>query len=58
MSTLQFYFLFPSLFMLHELEEIIWMPSFVKNYQPIFQIIESFLITLLLLSMLLSWSNF
>ena len=31
MSTLQFYFLFPSLFMLHELEEIIWMPSFVKK---------------------------
>ena len=31
MSTLQFYFLFPSLFMLHELEEIIWMPSFIKK---------------------------
>lgn len=31
MTTLQFYFLFPSLFMLHELEEIIWMPSFVKK---------------------------
>ena len=31
MSTLQFYFLFPALFMLHELEEIIWMPSFVKK---------------------------
>ena len=31
MSTLQFYLLFPSLFMLHELEEIIWMPSFVKK---------------------------
>ena len=31
MSTLQFYFFFPSLFMLHELEEIIWMPSFVKK---------------------------
>ena len=31
MSTLQFYFLFPSLFMLHELEEIVWMPSFVKK---------------------------
>lgn len=36
MSTLQFYFLFPSLFMLHELEEIIWMPSFVKTYQQNF----------------------
>ena len=31
MTTVQFYFLFPSLFMLHELEEIIWMPSFVKK---------------------------
>lgn len=31
MSTLQFYLLFPSLFMLHELEEVIWMPSFVKK---------------------------
>ena len=31
MTSLQFYFLFPSLFMLHELEEIIWMPSFVKK---------------------------
>lgn len=31
MSTLQFYFLFTALFMLHELEEIIWMPSFVKK---------------------------
>ena len=31
MSILQFYFLFPALFMLHELEEIIWMPSFVKK---------------------------
>lgn len=31
MSIVQFYFLFPALFMLHELEEIIWMPSFVKK---------------------------
>ena len=31
MSSVQFYFLFPSLFMLHELEEIVWMPSFVKK---------------------------
>ena len=31
MSTVQFYFLFPALFMLHELEEIVWMPSFVKK---------------------------
>ncbi|MBC8775391.1 HXXEE domain-containing protein [Streptococcus sp. IMAU 99161] len=30
MTLTQFYFLFPALFMLHELEEIIWMPSFVK----------------------------
>ena len=31
MTSVQFYFLFPSLFMLHELEEIVWMPSFVKK---------------------------
>ena len=31
MSIVQFYFVFPSLFMLHELEEIVWMPSFVKK---------------------------
>lgn len=31
MSTLQFYLLFPSLFMLQELEEIIWMPAFFKK---------------------------
>lgn len=58
MTSVQFYFLFPALFMLHELEEIIWMPSFVKKYQYSIQTIESYLITLLLLSTLLSWSNF
>ncbi len=58
MTSVQFYFLFPSLFMLHELEEIVWMPSFVKKYQSSIQTIESYLITLLLLSMPLSWSNF
>ena len=31
MSSVQFYFLFPALFMLHELEEIVWMPSFIKK---------------------------
>ncbi len=31
MSVIQFYLLFPALFMLHELEEIIWMPSFIKK---------------------------
>ena len=31
MTLTQFYFLFPALFMLHEFEEIIWMPSFVKK---------------------------
>ena len=34
MTSVQFYFLFPSLFMLHELEEIVWMPSFVKKISP------------------------
>ena len=31
MTSVQFYFLFPSLFVLHELEEIVWMPSFIKK---------------------------
>ena len=31
MTLPHFYFLFPALFMLHELEEIIWMPAFVKK---------------------------
>ena len=31
MTSVQFYFLFPSLFMLHELEEIVWTPSFIKK---------------------------
>lgn len=31
MSIVQFYFLFLALFMLHELEEIVWMPSFAKK---------------------------
>ena len=72
MTSLKFYFLFPSLFMLHELEEIIWMPSFVKKLSTQFPnnrilsyytpfafnaiVLEQFLI--LLLSLFLSyWFN-
>lgn len=72
MSPLQFYLLFPSLFMLHELEEIIWMPSFIKKLSTQFPnnrilsyytpfafnaiVLEQFLI--LLLSLFLSyWFN-
>ena len=72
MSPLQFYLLFPSLFMLHELEEIVWMPSFVKKISAQFPdnlilsyytpfafnaiVLEQFLI--LLLSLFLSyWFN-
>ena len=72
MTSLQFYFLFPSLFMLHELEEIIWMPSFAKKLSTQFPnnrilsyytpfafnaiVLEQFLI--LLLSLFLSyWFN-
>ena len=72
MTSVQFYFLFPSLFMLHELEEIIWMPSFVKKLSTQFPnnrilsyytpfafnaiVLEQFLI--LLLSLFLSyWFN-
>ena len=72
MTSLQFYFLFPSLFMLHELEEIVWMPSFIKKISPQYPnnqilsyytpfafntiVLEQFLI--LLLSLFLSyWFN-
>ena len=72
MTRVQFYFLFPSLFMLHELEEIVWMPSFVKKISAQFPdnlilsyytpfafnaiVLEQFLI--LLLSLFLSyWFN-
>ena len=72
MTLTQFYFLFPALFMLHELEEIIWMPSFVKKLSAQFPdnrilsyytpfafnaiVLEQFLI--LLLSLFLSyWFN-
>ena len=72
MTSVQFYFLFPSLFMLHELEEIVWMPSFVKKISVQFPdnlilsyytpfafnaiVLEQFLI--LLLSLFLSyWFN-
>ena len=58
MTSVQFYFLFPSLFMLHELEEIVWMPSFVKKYQSSIQTIESYLITLLLLSTVIVLEQF
>ena len=74
MTLTQFYFLFPALFMLHELEEIIWMPAFVKKLSAQFPnnrflsyytpftfnaiVLEQFLI--LLLSLFLShwFSNF
>ena len=72
MTSVQFYFLFPTLFMLHELEEIVWMPSFVKKISAQFPdnlilsyytpfafnaiVLEQFLI--LLLSLFLSyWFN-
>ena len=74
MSTLQFYFLFPSLFMLHELEEIIWMPSFIKKLSTQFPsnrilsyytpfafnaiVLEQFLILLLSLFLSYWFSNY
>ena len=74
MTLTQFYFLFPALFMLHELEEIIWMPSFVKKlsaqfpdirflsyYTPLtFNVIvlEQFLILLLSLFLSYQFSNY
>ena len=74
MTSVQFYFLFPSLFMLHELEEIVWMPSFVKKisiqypnnrilsyYTPFaFNaiVLEQFLILLLSLFLSYQFSNY
>lgn len=74
MTLTQFYFLFPALFMLHELEEIIWMPSFVKKislqipYKQIFTfytpfafnaiVMEQFLILLLSLFLSYQFSNY
>ena len=74
MSIVQFYFLFPALFMLHELEEIVWMPSFFKKisiqypnnrilsyYTPFaFNVIvlEQFLILLLSLFLSYQFNNY
>lgn len=74
MSIVQFYFLFPALFMLHELEEIVWMPSFIKKisiqypnnrilsyYTPFaFNaiVLEQFLILLLSLFLSYRYSNY
>lgn len=74
MTLTQFYFLFPALFMLHELEEIIWMPSFVKKLSAQFPdirflsyytpftfnaiVMEQFLILLLSLFLSYQFSNY
>ena len=74
MSIVQFYFLFPALFMLHELEEIVWMPSFFKkisiqypnnrilSYDTPFAfnaiVLEQFLILLLSLFLSYWYSNY
>ena len=74
MSIVKFYFVFPALFMLHELEEIVWMPSFVKKisiqypnnrilsyYTPFafnFIVLEQFLILLLSLFLSYRFSNY
>ena len=74
MSPLQFYLLFPSLFMLHELEEIIWMPSFIKKLSTQFPnnrilsyytpfafnaiVLEQFLILLLSLFLSYQFNNY
>ncbi|QMI51059.1 HXXEE domain-containing protein [Streptococcus salivarius] len=74
MTLVQFYFLFPSLFMLHELEEIIWMPSFTKKLSAQFPdnrilsyytpfafnsiVLEQFLILLLSLFLSYRYSNY
>lgn len=59
MTLTQFYFLFPALFMLHELEEIIWMPSFVKKislqipYKQIFTFYTPFAFNAIVMEQLL-----
>ena len=74
MTSVQFYFLFPSLFMLHELEEIVWMPSFVKKLSAQFPdnrilsyytpfafnaiVLEQFLILLLSLFLSYQFNNY
>lgn len=74
MTSVQFYFLFPALFMLHELEEIIWMPSFVKKLSTHFPdnrilsyytpftfnaiVLEQFLILLLSLFLSYQFNNY
>ena len=74
MTLTQFYFLFPALFMLHELEEIIWMPSFVKKLSTQFPdnrilsyytpfafnaiVLEQFLIILLSLFLSYQFNNY
>lgn len=74
MTLTQFYFLFPALFMLHELEEIIWMPSFVKKLSAQFPdnlilsyytpfafnaiVLEQFLILLLSLFLSYQFNNY
>ena len=74
MTSVQFYFLFPALFMLHELEEMIWMPSFVRKLTRHFPdnrilfyytpfafnaiVLEQFLILLLSLFLSYQFSNY
>ena len=74
MTSVQFYFLFPALFMLHELEEIIWMPSFIEKLSTHFSdnrilsyytpftfnaiVLEQFLILLLSLFLSYQFNNY
>ena len=74
MTSVQFYFLFPALFMVHELEEIIWMPSFVEKLSTHFSdnrilsyytpftfnaiVLEQFLILLLSLFLSYQFNNY
>ena len=74
MTSVQFYFLFPALFMLHELEEIICMPSFVEKLSTHFSdnrilsyytpftfnaiVLEQFLILLLSLFLSYQFNNY
>ena len=58
MTSVQFYFLFPAYSCFTNWKKSFGCHPLSKNYQHSFQTIESYLFTLLLLSMPLSWSNF
>lgn len=74
MSLIDFYFIFPSIFMIHEMEEIVFMPKFVSktlignfyikiklSYSPFnfnLVVFEEFLLLLITLGLSYKYNNF